>query len=97
MVEIMRKFTKNEMINGELAIRSLSEKAQKFCSETDPLEVYERLIYPEELENEIVTYEKRYYVRGCLGNFDDMTLDELDELFTDLANDFAEDDEDDEE
>lgn len=93
MVEIMRKFTASEKTNGELAVRSLSEKAQKFCSDTDPLEVYERLIYPAELENEIVTYEKRYHVRGCLGNFDDMTLDELNELFEDFANEFAEDEE----
>ena len=91
MVKNMRKFTRNEMINGEMAVDNLSEKAQKFYHETSPLDVYERLIYPDELENEIVTYEKRYYVRGCVGSFDDMTLDELDELFTDFSNEFAED------
>jgi hypothetical protein len=67
MVEIMRKFTASEKINGELAIRKLSEKAQKFYSETDPLDVYER--------------EGKYFVRGCIGDSDDLTIDELNELF----------------
>lgn len=63
----MRKFTASEKTNGEMAIRNLSEKAQRVYSETDPLDVYER--------------DGMYFVRGCLGNRDNLTIDELDKFF----------------
>ena len=37
----MRKFTNKQKVAGELAIRSLSDKAAEFYSGADPLAVFE--------------------------------------------------------
>lgn len=79
----MRKFTNTESNNGELATRGLSEKAQYFYNNTDPLNVYEVRVYPDELENELIDYEKRYYVRGT-EEMDDLSFDELNATFEEL-------------
>lgn len=37
----MKHFTNTEKINGEMAVRSMSAKAQRGYNETDPMEVYQ--------------------------------------------------------
>ena len=66
----------NEMkIAGELACRSLSNKAFKVYAGTDPLNVYE---YEE-------NGEERYAITGCLGENEGMTFGELGELLEGYA------------
>lgn len=36
-----RRYTNTEKVAGEQAVRKMSEKAQEFYSQTDPLNVYE--------------------------------------------------------
>lgn len=40
MMKSMRKYTRNEKIAGELAVRLMSEKAQRVYADSDPVEVY---------------------------------------------------------
>jgi hypothetical protein len=63
-----------EKVAGEMAIRSMNEKAQEFYAGTDPLTVFEY-----DTEN-----GKRYKIIGALGSRDDMTFTELEEMFTEL-------------
>lgn len=72
----MRKLTINEKQNGELAVRSLSKKAQDTYYGTDPLGIAE---YEED-------GEKRYSIRGTLGDKDGMTFAELQEEFGAFAD-----------
>lgn len=60
-----------EKINGEMAARSLSKKAEHFYSNTDPLDIYEKINGNE---------EKRYYIRSCMGDVDNLTFEELEEI-----------------
>lgn len=63
------KFTINEKQNGELAVRTLSEKAKRGYNETEGIEVYE--------------YEgddgKMYAVKSIDGIREDMAIEELEE------------------
>ena len=65
------KFTNRMKINGELAIRNASEKAQKYYGETDPLDVF--------------AYETddgwRYDVRDADGFTKDLTFEKLESWF----------------
>ena len=60
--------------NGELAIRSLSDKAAEFYNGTDPLDVFE--------------YEKDgaklYAYTGAFGERDGMTFEELERVFEEM-------------
>lgn len=67
----MRSFTINEAKEGQMATWSLSEKAQKVYSDTDPLNVYER--------------EGKYYICGAFGEYDDLTLEELEKTLESFA------------
>ena len=68
------KHTNEMKIDGEMAIRSLSEKAAAFYNDTDPLAVYE-----------YDTDEgKRYDVAGVIER-EGLTFEELDRLFTRYA------------
>ena len=79
----MKKYTNNQKIAGELACRSLSDLALRFYTGTDPLKVYE--------------YEtdegKRYAYEGCIGNNENLTFEELDEIFSDWQKEIEEEDE----
>lgn len=65
------KLTSKMEAAGEMAVREMSKKAQKLYNGTDPLHVYE---YGEH-------GNKRYSVRGALGDCDDMTFEELEQMF----------------
>lgn len=59
-------FTMNEKIEAERRLDQLSEKAFKVYSSTDPLDIY----YKNNL----------YHIRGCLGDKNDLELDDLNNL-----------------
>ena len=84
----MRKFTKIEKINGELACRNLSAKADGVYSTSDPLEVYE-VSEKEYTGDECTGYKNTYYVRGII-DADDLSFDELNELFEEFADEVKE-------
>lgn len=70
----MRKFNNSEKLAGELATRSLSNKAAEFYNGTDPLDVFE--------------YEKDgaklYAYTGAFGERDGMTFEELESDFEEM-------------
>lgn len=74
-----QKFTNNEKVNGEMAVRSLSQKARDFYSGSD-IGVYEYKNYQD------VTM---YAVDGALGYHDGMTFDELGKFLEAYADEFA--------
>ena len=69
----MKKISNYERSKGELLIRELSEKAQQAYYETDPLIV-------------AVTLDGTISVRGCYGDYDDLTKEELEEMFESYAD-----------
>lgn len=70
----MRKFNNSEKVAGEMAIRSLSDKAAEFYNGADPLDVFE--------------YEeggaKLYAYSGAFGERDGMTFEELERDFEEM-------------
>lgn len=70
-------YTDNQKINGALAIRTLSEKAQKGYSETDMLTVYE--VERDDYEDEDGWHTKKTYDVVVYGEetIENMTLKEL--------------------
>lgn len=80
----MRKFTKTEKINGEYACRNLSAKADEIYSASDPLDVYEvsERLYT---GDEYTGCKNTYFVRGII-DADELTFEELNELFEDFAD-----------
>lgn len=66
-------------INGEMAVRSLSDKARAVYNDTDPLAVYE--------------YEqdgtKLYAYTGALGEGEDLTFEQLNQMFEDVADEYT--------
>ena len=73
------KYTNEMKINGEMAIRGLSKKAQKFYGETDPMNVY--------------AYGDLYAYDGCMGNAEDLTLEQLERTFEEMYDDLNPQDE----
>lgn len=71
----MKKHTVYQKNQGDLAMRSLSEKAFKYYSTTDPLDVY---------EVETPDGEKRYDIKEGPIETLGLTFKELDEMFSDL-------------
>jgi len=71
----MKKHTVGQKQRGDLAMRSLSEKAFKYYSTTDPLDVY---------EVETPDGEKRYNIKEAPIETLGLTFKELDEMFSDL-------------
>jgi hypothetical protein len=69
----MRSFTINQESKGELACRSLNNKAREYLTGTDPLKVFE-------IED---GEQKLYCVRGAL-EYDNLTFKDLEEMFADL-------------
>ena len=74
MVVIMRKFYNSEKVAGEMATRSLSDKAAEFYNGTDPLDVFE---YEE-------NGAKLYAYSGAFGERDGMTFEELESDFEEM-------------
>ena len=70
----MKKFTNSEKVAGELAVRRMSQKAREFYNGTDPLAVYEY-----DADN-----GKRYAYSGAIGEDEDLTFEELQEVFENL-------------
>lgn len=57
---------------GELACRDLSDKAYKFYSDTDPLNVYE--------------YDSAFIVDGAFGKMEFDSLEEMEKCFEELSD-----------
>jgi hypothetical protein len=73
----MKHYTHTEKNNGELAVRWLSEKAQRVYRETDPLDIFE-----------IETDEgKRYDVAGMV-EARSLTFEELEEFLESVQDEF---------
>lgn len=64
------KYTNEMKINGEMAVRGLSGKAQKFYGETDPMNVY--------------AYDGLYAYNGCMGSAEGLTLEQLERAFEEM-------------
>ena len=67
----MKKFNNSQKLAGEMAIRSLSDKAAEFYNGADPLDVFE---YEED-------GAKLYAYTGAFGERDGMTFEELESDF----------------
>ena len=65
-------FTPKNKAAGELAVRTMTEKAIAFCGATDPFEVYEYAEINADGEKSL-----RYAYTGCMGTAQDLTFDEL--------------------
>lgn len=73
----MREFNNSEKVAGEMATRSLSDKAAEFYNGTDPLDVFE---YEE-------NGAKLYAYSGAFGERDGMTFEELERDFEEMQDD----------
>lgn len=70
----MKKFNNSQKLAGEMAIRSLSDKAAEFYNGADPLDVFE---YEED-------GEKLYAYSGAIGERDGLTFEELERDFEEM-------------
>ena len=70
----MKKFNNSQKLAGEMAIRSLSDKAAEFYNGADPLDVFE---YEED-------GAKLYAYTGAFGERDGMTFEELESDFEEM-------------
>lgn len=70
----MKKFNNSQKLAGEMAIRSLSDKAAEFYNGADPLDVFE---YEED-------GAKLYAYTGAFGKRDGMTFEELESDFEEM-------------
>lgn len=70
----MKKFNNSQKLAGEMAIRSLSDKAAEFYNGADPLDVFE---YEED-------GKKLYAYSGAFGERDGMTFEELERDFEEM-------------
>lgn len=77
----MRKYTYNMKVQGELAMRSASDVAQRLYESTDPLTVYEY----RDAED-----QKRYAYTGCLGEAEGLTFEELVKTLEEIAREIEE-------
>lgn len=89
----MRRFTQSEKRNGELAVRDMSEKAQRAYYGTDRLSVVEYEVFDEEAEakawNDATEKDvpyfssdfiyKRYAIIDCGYVVDELTFEEVEE------------------
>ncbi len=70
----MKKFNNSQKLAGEMAIRSLSDKAAEFYNGADPLDVFE---YEED-------GKKLYAYSGAIGDRDGLTFEELERDFEEM-------------
>ena len=73
----MRKYSTQEALAGEQAVKALSDKAQTGYAKVDPLKVY---AYTDNGDN------TRYSVHSAFGDLDNMTLSELEAELEYLAD-----------
>lgn len=74
--------TLRNQIEGELACRDLSDKAHIIYDDTDPLTVYK---YKDD------DGEEKYAYISCLGDEKDLTFEELQKTFEEIADMIASD------
>lgn len=67
------KFNNSNKLKAEITLRSLSDKAYEVYSGIDSLAVYE--------------VDNKFYLRGAL-EYDELSLEELDQLFCDMADEW---------
>lgn len=79
----MKKFNNSQKLAGEMAIRSLSDKAAEFYNGTDPLDVFE---YEED-------GAKLYAYTGAFGERDGMTFEELERDFEEMQEELEDEEE----
>lgn len=72
----MRNFTINEKQNGELVVRQMCEAAQIAYNEIEPLAVFEKA-------------DGTISLRGELGEFDDLTAQEAEEMLASACVEFG--------
>lgn len=101
----MKRFTSTEKSNGELAVRQMSEKAQRAYSGTDLLSVYEYIDYDATAEAEEKAFDNdidfypgelnviRYAINDSGEMRNGLTFDEAEKYLESLAEDIEEDDE----
>lgn len=77
----MKIFTSTHKVAGEMAVRQMSEKAQRFYSETEPLMVYE---YTDMDDNKLYAYD------GCLGKEWGLTFDQMQTFLEAMQDDMEE-------
>lgn len=82
----MKKFNNSQKLAGEMATRSLSDKAAEFYNGADPLDVFEY----EEDGNKLYAYS------GAFGERDGMTFEELERDFEEMQEELEEEDEEEE-
>ena len=80
MVVDMKKFSNSQKLAGEMAVRSLSDKAAEFYNGADPLDVFE---YEED-------GTKLYAYSGAFGERDGLTFEELEKDFEEMQAEFDE-------
>lgn len=68
-------FNNRQKTAGEMALRSMSDKANEFYRGASPLDFYE-------VETD---WGNRYYLRGAF-EFDDLTFEEAEEWFEDMQD-----------
>lgn len=73
----MKIFTQNHKAAGEAAVRQMSEKAQRFYSETEPLSVYE---YTDLEDNTWYAFD------GCFGTNTGLTFEQIQQLLEGLQD-----------
>lgn len=74
----MRNFTNGQKVAGEMAVRSLSDKAAEFYNGADPLDVFE---YEED-------GAKLYAYSGAFGEREGLTFEELEKDFEEMQAEF---------
>ena len=74
----MKKFTNSQKVAGEMAVRSLSDKASEFYNGAEPLDVFE---YEED-------GAKLYAYSGAFGERDGLTFEELERDFEEMQAEF---------
>lgn len=76
----MRNYTNSQKVDGEMAVRGLSDKAAEFYIGADPLDVFE---YEED-------GAKLYAYSGAFGERDGLTFEELEKDFEEMQAEFDE-------
>lgn len=86
----MRKFTKREEENGEMAVRNLSEKADWICSITSPVTVWEIEKNVEDDEGEYLETVKTYAIDFGGWFTEGLSFEELEDLLEEEADNYLE-------
>ena len=74
----MKQITLKNKENGELLVRDMSEKAQSVYYDSDPITVAKM-------------YDGTISIRGIFGDYDDLSFEQAEKFFEDLADSMDED------